>query len=256
MNNEICIKYMTNDAINTLKNDIKKNDAKKVNALIDSNKENSNWLEDFCGCLIYEERKNRIPYFSLILSSENNKNEIEYDNAIILYESLNKLPRYVLTDERFWAWLNFDIGYKYALQAMPITSKSTVGDHYLFGPGNRRGIFFGVLSRLYFRVDLTIDENLEDKYELTKFIFENPERFRNLTWRSNSSEKHIVRGIVRAEKDICEKYGNLVKNSIYFDVAKYVSLYCSVRLVDAISEKDIHDVVYEYMEKQLLKKED
>ena len=49
---------------------------------------------------------------------------------------------------------------------------------------------------------------------------------------------------------------NLVKNSIYSDVAKYVSLYCSVRLVDAISEKDIHDVVYEYMEKQLLKKED
>ncbi len=251
MNNEINIKFMTTDAINTLKNDIKKNDAKKVNALIQSNKENSNWLEDFCGCQIFEDRKNKIPSFSLKLASDDNKNQIEYDNAIVLYESLNKLPRYVLTDERFWAWLNFDIGYKYALQSMPITSKSTVGDHYLFTQGNRRGVFFGVLSRLYFRVDLTVDDSLTDKYELTKFIFENPERFRNLTWRSSSNEKHIVHGIIRAEKDICEKYESAVKNSLYAEIAKYVSLYCSVRLIDAISEQDIYGVVYKYMEEKI-----
>ena len=135
---------------------------------------------------------------------------------------------------------------------MPVKSDSTFSDHWLFTQGNRRGIFFGVLSRCYFRVALTIDENLEDKYELTKFIIENPERFRNLSWRSSSSEKHVVHGVIKAEKDITEKYGKLVKNSIYTDVAKEISLYASVRLIDVISENDIYNHVYNYMENKIM----
>ena len=261
MNNEIRIKYMTQDAINTLKNDINKNDAKKVNQCIEENKENSNWLEEFCECEIYEERKNRIPYFSLKLIEKGNDNEVQYQNAIILYESLKKLPRYVLTNERFWAWLNFDIGYKYALQAMPVKSKSTVGNMYLFNQGQRRGIFFGVLSRLYFWVDLTVDEtNTEDKYHLTKFAMSNISRIRNITWRSNSSEKHIVRGMLKALKDVYDEYNNdetkkekfrkaeVGKNknngnkteNLYTELTRKLSLYCSVRIIDAMTEEDIY----------------
>ena len=77
-----------------------------------------------------------------------------------------------------------------------------------------------------------------------------------MTWRSSSSQKHIVHGIIKAEKDIVEKYGELVKNSMYSEIAKYVSLYCSVRLVDVITEQDIYEIVYRYMENKLLKKED
>lgn len=190
------------------------------------------------------------------ISDNNNYSEVDFENSIILYNSLKDLPLYILTDERFWAWINLTKGYKAAIQAMPVKSDSTFADHWLFSQGNRRGLFFGVLSRCFFRVYLTIDETVNDKFELTKFIIENPERFRNLTWRSSSSQKHIVRGIIRAEKDIVEKYGELVKNSMYSEVAKYVSLYCSVRLVDVITEQDIYNIVYEYMEKQLLKKED
>ena len=57
MNNEMNIKFMTFDAINTIKNDIKKNNAENINKAIESNKENSNWLEEFCGCKVFEERK-------------------------------------------------------------------------------------------------------------------------------------------------------------------------------------------------------
>ena len=112
MNNEMNIKFMTYDAINTIKNDIKKNNAENVNKAIESNKENSNWLDDFCGCKVFEERKNKIPQFKLKLASGGNDSQVAYDNAITLYENLNHLPRYILTDERFWAWMNFDFGYK------------------------------------------------------------------------------------------------------------------------------------------------
>ena len=263
MNNEMNIKFMTYDAINTIKNDIKKNNAENVNKAIESNKENSNWLEDFCGCKVFEERKNKIPQFNLKLANGGNDSQVAYDNAIALYENLNHLPRYILTDERFWAWMNFDFGYKYALQAMPITSKSTVGNMYLFMQGQRRGIFFGVLSRLYFWVDLTIDEkNEEDKYHLTRFAMENISRIRNITWRANSSEKHIVRGMLKALKEVCEEYskapdkkeqfrkaeagrnksnGGKVEN-LYTELTRRFSLFCSVRIIDAISEDDVYEI--------------
>ena len=122
---------------------------------------------------------------------------------------------------------------------MPIKSNSTFLDHWLFTQGTHRGIFFGVMSRCFFRVALTVDERLDDKYELTRFIIDNPERFRNLSWRSNSSEKHIVLGALKAEKGT---------HNVYTEVAAYLSLYGSVRLIDVISEEDIYNAVYEKMD--------
>lgn len=254
MSNMINISFMCEDAIDTLKSN-----TKKANNYIKNWKESSDWLSEIYSGQLFEEKKYKIPDFELATSENGNYDEVDFENSIILYNALKELPLYILTDERFWAWINFKKGYKAAIQAMPVKSDSTFADHWLFTQGNRRGIFFGVLSRCFFRVALTINENTEDdetKYELTKFIIENPERFRNLSWRSSSSEKHIVHGVIRAEKDICDKHGDKVKNSLYSEIAKYVSLYCSVRLVDVITEEDIYSVVYDYMESQINKKED
>ena len=153
------------------------------------------------------------------------------------------------------------------MQSMPIKSNSTFLDHWLFTQGTRRGIFFGVMSRCFFRVALTVDERLDDKYELTRFIIDNPERFRNLSWRSNSSEKHIVLGALKAEKTIYDNYindpvmGKKMKqaekgtHNVYTEVAAYLSLYGSVRLIDVISEEDIYNAVYEKMDDYIKKQE-
>lgn len=250
MNNKINIQFMTDEALETLKsNSLTANNYLKVE------KNNSDWLKEIYSGNLYQPMKQKINDFQLKISFNNNYEEVDFDNSIILYESLKELPLYILTDERFWAWINFEKGYKAAIQAMPIKSNSTFSDHWLFTQGSRRGIFFGVLSRCYFRVALTIDERLEDKYELTRFVIENPERFRNLTWRSSSSEKHIVLGVIKAEKDISDKYGNKVKNSIYKEIAKEISLYASVRLIDVVTEEDIYNFVYDKMEQMIIQQE-
>ena len=256
----IYIKYMTYEAISVLKYDIKKHEAKNINEKIKENLNSSSWLNDFVNVDLYEEVKFPIEEFSLKYTEGTDNKENDYDNAITLYEHLNKLPRYILTDERFWAWLNFDIGYKYAVRRVPVKSKSTVGDHYLFNAGNRRGCFFGVLSRLYFWVDLTIDySNKEDKYALTKFAISNIERIRTLTWRSNSNEKHIVRGVLKAELKLFNEYQKSPELSerfkkaesgingvnLYTEIAKYISLYGSVRLLDTITEEEYVDIIYD-----------
>ena len=129
---------------------------------------------------------------------------------------------------------------------MKIKGASTIKDHWTFEQGVRRGLMFGVLSRCFYRVALTVEEYKPDKYELTRWIIQSPERYRNLTWRSFSSEKHLVRGIIRAEKKAVDEYG-YENNDFYAEIAKYISQIGSVRLLDVIEENDIENMVYNKM---------
>ena len=252
--NKINISFMTDEALETLYKN-----SEEVAEYLKKEKNNSDWLKFIYKGKLFEEKKYKINDIQL-LTDENYKN-VDFENSIRIYETLKDLPRYILTDERFWCWFNFTIGYQVALQAMKINSKTTFEDHWLFKEGRRRGIFFNVLARCYFRVALSVDEEAEDKYYLTRFVIENPERFRTLSWRSNSSEKSMVLGALRAEKDMVEKYKEMIdvdkikynngKGTIFSELTKQISLYGSVRLIDAISEEEIYNFVYHKLEEMI-----
>ena len=121
--------------------------------------------------------------------------------------------------------------------------------------GHRSGIFFNVMARCFFRVEMTVDESLEDKYELTKFVIEKPTRFREFTWRSSlSNNKKIILPVLKAEKDFYDNY-NVEKSEYYTTLAKDIFLYGSVRILDIISYDDMYNFVYsklqEYLEENL-----
>lgn len=240
MSNKIYIKMLSEDALAY----IKKN-TNTIYKYIVENEDNS-WISELGIQNFFVAKKYEIEDFKLLDNPDDKDKSIALKNSIDLYEAINTLPRFILTDEKFWLWLYLDKFYAEVKSMMKIQSVSTIKDHWMFGQGIRRGLFFGVLSRCYFRVELTIDDKRDDKYELTKWIIDNPERFRNLTWRSYSSETHLVRGIVSAEKRAVETLGS-EDTSVYPEVAKYVSSIGSVRLLDVISEKDIEDMVYNWM---------
>lgn len=238
---KIYIKYMSDAALATLK----ANKDEVTNKLIE-NPTSSGWLSEFAGADLYVTKKYEIEDFVLKIPTDEKDRETDIYNSILLYERLNKLPLYVLTDERFWCWLMFDKGYQVALKYMPVKKGSSVfKDHWLLTQGKRRGLFFGVLSRCYFRVALSVDTTLEEPYELTRFVISNPLRFRELTWRSFSSEKMIVLGTLKAEKRIKEEYPDYEENTNRFgDIAKLLSKLGSVMLLDVMTEKDIEEYVY------------
>jgi hypothetical protein len=134
--------------------------------------------------------------------------------------------------------------YEIVRSMMPIRSVSTITDHWLHKQGTRRGLMFGVLSRCYFRVALTIDSTNKNPYLYTEWIIQNPERYRNLTWRSFSSEEHLVRGILKGEKRAIDENPMKEKNDLYPLIAKHVSLIGGIRLLDVISEEDIENMIY------------
>lgn len=238
---KIYIKYMTDEAVETLRADLD-----DVTQKLIENPDNSSWLQPFVSQTLWVTKKYEIEEFSLRVPEDDKDRKTDLYNSILLYERLRHLPLYVLADERFWCWMNFEVGYKAALKYMPLkTGSSVFKDHWLLTQGKRRGLFFGVLSRCYFRVALSVDDTLEDPYELTKFVIDNPLRFRELTWRSFSSEKMIVLGTLKAEKRVLAEYPQLEESSKLFgNIAKMLSKLGSVMLLDCMTEKDIEDFVY------------
>lgn len=229
---------LTDEAVETIRTNLN-----EFTAQAKENPSSNRWIYNLLPQKPFKVKKYLIDDFELNISSDGNYKTVDFDNSIKLYEHLSCLPKHILTDERFWLWLYIDKFYPQTIQAMPITSNSTIKDHWLFSQGNRRGVFFGVLSRCFFRVYLTAINDSEDKYEYSKFVIDNPERFRNLSWRSYSSQKHIVLGAIKAEKAAEEKYGELIKPKYYKEIAKYLARYGSVRLLDAVPEEEIYSIV-------------
>lgn len=216
----------------------------------------NNWIKNEFPQPMFIEKKFDFENFELEDNPDSKDKKIDYRNSLKIYESLKALPRHIICDEKFWLWLHFEKFYGLVKNMMKITNASTVLNAWMHDKGNRRGLMFGVLSRLYFRVELSIDEvKPERKYELTKFVIDNPLRFRDLTWRSFSSQNHLVRGILRGEMRAINDYSGKENNSFYQTIAKYISMIGSVRLLDSISEKDIEQITYNKM-MELMKTEE
>lgn len=238
---KINIKFMSDNAIDTLKSNID-----YVTEQLIANPKDSSWLRSFIPDEIFITKKYEIEDFSLEIPTDKKDRETDIRNSILLYETLNHLPSYVLSDERFWAWINFEKGYEAALKLMPPDDgKAVFKDHWLFTQGNRRGVFFGVLSRCYYRVALTVDPSLEDPYEYSKFAIEKPRRFRELSWRTFSSEKTVVLGSLKAIKRVVEETGVKEKPKFYDELAKALSRKGGMMLLDIMDEKDLEQFVYE-----------
>lgn len=246
---KIKIKFMSDHAISTIK--------QNINVVVEKmmNNGSNQWMHELIGNHIFDEKEFEIEDFSLSISPNGNYKEVDFDNSIKLYESLRFLPRYILADERFWAWINFDKCYTTSLQAITIKKTSTVLNHWLFTNGKRRSIFFGVMSRCFFRVERSVDNSSVDPYELSKFVIHNPERFRNLSWRSYSNLKTVVIGVLRAEKEAEKQLPLDNLNEKYAELAKHISRVGSIKLLDTFSIEEIENIAMSYLLKDKISHE-
>ena len=235
------IKYMSDSAIDYLRAN-----TKFASKMIVENPDNHEWLKDVISGEIFITKKYEIDDFELATPEGPKDIETDFNNSILLFEHLKSLPQYVLSDERFWAWINFEKGYKAAIRIAPVTENNSVfANLWLFTQGKRRGQFFGIMSRCFYRVALSIDDTLDDKYELSRFVVENPLRFREFTWRNYSSLSHVVLGTLKAEKKYLDTHQVKEKGYYYDELAKSLSKAGSVCLLDVMSEEDIERLAYE-----------
>ena len=165
------------------------------------NKSSSSWVKDFC-----KKDPTVSSSFSFDFSFEINPiepNVGEYNNAIKLYElfKANKIGNALIYNEKFAAGFLLTFGYDYFIWASDLAAETRVSATLFFDyrRGLRQAIARNLLTRLYKIVDLTIEENSDDKYSLTRFVFENP-ALRRIVYYPNMDENHTTKCFVKACK--------------------------------------------------------
>lgn len=238
---EINIKLMTEEAYRTLQKD-----CDGVLKMIINHPSDSSWLKDYLGFEPYEVKKYVIDDFELKFADD--YNDVALENAIILYEKLNKLPKYILCNNRFWAWINMEKAYRQAQIATKQFNSQILKNLWFMG-NSRRDIMLGVMSRYFNMINVSIDDTLENKYELSKYLLTTAETYRGFCYRNLGMIKNVTLGILQAEKDYVDITGVQILKKPSAQIVKYASRVGSVMLLDVLSKEEMRAAIYPKIDK-------
>lgn len=218
-----------------------------------SNKEGTAWIKDFCK----KDPTTSSPYnfdFDFETNSLNPK-ESEFNNAVNLYELFknNKIGNAVIYNEKFAAGFLYTFGYKYFIWASDLAAETRVSATFFFDhrKGLRQAIARNLMTRLYKVVEMTVDETLDDKYELTRFVFDNP-ALRRIVYNPNMDGINSSRAFIRAFKIAKEKHPDLqISFKAYEKARLQYSALTNVSMTECVEERVLVDTLYEII-KQVL----
>lgn len=232
---EINIKLMTEQAYKTLQKDFE-----GVYKMILEHPTDATWLKDYLGFEPYETKSYVVEDFDL--KTSDNYDDVYLENSIALYEHLNTLPKYILSNTRFWAWITFEKAYKQAILSLPLKSNAIIKNWWL--PGNsRRDNMLQVIGRHYYKVEVSVNESNANKYDLTNYVIENSEAYRNIVFRNIGMIKNVSLALLKVERDIEEEYGFKFTNDSFREAMKEASKIGSVMLIDVISMEEIYNIL-------------
>lgn len=161
---------------------------------------------------IPEEMMQVIPQIKLpegLAERMNPKNE--FASAIELYRAYKNLSPIQATDTYFWETLAHTNLFDYVKQRWPLDPKTITSDYILqhWFVSSSASVSRHSLASLWWPVYLTIDEDLENPYELTEVLF------RNQTFRTRTYGTSLIFPIKEANMGILRyilEHPELVKN--------------------------------------------
>ncbi|EIM05908.1 hypothetical protein A1A1_13842 [Planococcus antarcticus DSM 14505] len=212
--------------------------------------DSSNWVKGW----FEKEFKDEMWFFESNLSYEpvNLNGAIEYDfeNAVALHESL-PLTRVQAVDERLWAYLSAVEYWNYTQKRWPLefdsASDSSLQTRVLTrhllktDSTNDRPFLRNSISRLWWVVEMTKDDERKDKYELTKIILSNTDLYLQIMERSFFRHEEVIKGILELFSEMGEDV--YLKNRYYRQVIKEVNVMSGIVLLDFLSKEDFKKYV-------------
>lgn len=230
------IKLMTEQAYKTLQKNYV-----EVTQMINDHPSDSSWLKSYLGFEPYETKKYSIEDFEL----ENNEDysKVALHNSIVLYEKLKDLPRYILCNIRFWAWVTFEKAYKQAINTIVPIKDSIVKAWWL--PNNsRRDLMLQIIARNYFRTEITVDEKDQNKYYLTEYVVSHAETYRNLAFRNIGMLPNVSNAFLRVCRQVSIDASVELNNDQIREFMKETSKIGSVMLIDIMTSDEIYNLLY------------
>lgn len=201
-------------------------------------RDNPFWIKEFC----QKDPTTSSPYnfeFEFEINSLN-PNEAEFHNAINLYELFkkNKIGNALIYNEKFASGFLYTYGYDYFMWASDLAAETRVSATFFFDyrRGLRQAIARNLVTRLYRIVELTVEEEKEDKYELTEFVFDNPS-LRRIVYYPNMDSDVSVKAFVKAIKAWKESHTDFqVSMKVFEKIRLRFSAYAHAYMVECMDE--------------------
>lgn len=189
----------------------------------------------------------------------------DVENAILIHKSMRNLPKFILSDERFWTHQTHFVHWDYMRKRWRITSNkyksrqkriNVVLSRYFFQFMRTidRAELRNGLSRLYWITEATYDEQAADPYELTRLAFQTQDVVQNLTENNFARAPQIVRGTLRAMRDLDEEGVDWKSRLPFRSLVKHLNLSCGARMVELLTDEEIHAIATNTIKKALASK--
>lgn len=231
------IKYLKEDAVELLKKqDIEKN-AKYYNG-------DNSWIvtnypnQELFGCF------NKVEFndFQLNFTKDNDD---DFENMKIMYENLKNLTDSQASDERVWAGLAHHYFWDYMQKRWPLPEEkdeqiSHILNNYFFW-NSTKAPFLNGLSRLWWYARYTYNENLEDPYELTKYICENDINGKIYPLLSCifATNREIFQNIIKSIKNYEQEKGIVLTRDQFTEIRKYLNRLSGKIVIDLLDESEL-----------------
>lgn len=185
-----------------------------------------------------------------VLKTENGVKD-DYDNMVIMYENLKFLTDSQASDERLWAGMAHTIFWDYMQKRWSTPkNKDDLNSHILnnyFFWNSTKAPFLNGLSRLWWYARFTYDEELDDHYELTRYICNNDINGKIFPLLSCvfANNKDVFKNIIKAVKKY-EEDNNIKLSREQFGMLKtYLYRLSGKILIDQLSSEDLYKIISE-----------
>ena len=236
------LRFLKNDSLYVLKNDI------KINTEHYKEKSN-NWIQTATSTESnFIDFKLEVDDFNLVISSNPEKDDLE--NVKILYSNLKNVTDSQAGDERLWAGLCHDAFWEYMQKRWPLDKAKDkvkyIKKNYFFAHGEKRSLMTNALARLWWMGRLTYDEsNIENPYELLDYLSQDFNGRGFPLFGSNfSNNRKLLKIFLYTIKEY-EETNNIKYSSIeesrkkFLEMIKSMNMWSGKLLLDFINEDEL-----------------
>lgn len=219
------------------------------------------WLEEYFASAgideYYKTSSVVVPNINLMYSGDDDdsKNQDDLNNIRLLYDAYkDKITPLQASDPMLWSAL-CHITYKdYVLKRWKKDDGTVRIDQRFFATEGRSSLcYYNAISRLWWSGYLTYDEEREKSkpYHLTETLFSAQQIQKDLFDQSMSMNKTVVKGLLMALKRIQEETGNASTPVFRQCCDSYLNHYGAVSVLDSLNAKDIEEIAFDFMKKNV-----
>lgn len=135
-----------------------------------------------------------------LLIPEKGGTDTDFKNSKILYTALKNITVEQASDGRLWGYLTHVVFWNYMRNRWPADGKNDkfIKSRYFIRQNSDRSLVRNGLARLWWMAYSTYDNSLDDKFEVTKFLFKDTDLQTGLIERSFSRNKDLTKNILKS----------------------------------------------------------